>query len=306
MAERASFRIRAALLAALLLLCLLPGPGRAETDAGTEAPDFIAAAFELLEEGNPFVRRYEKQTGKEITPLFPWGVPYYFGGLSGGKGHGWFYLAYPDYFIKTCEQGSGYFRVGKLYFYGLDCVGFTRHVYKACGLKSHPSLGDIMTKWWDLRDHIVYSSRQGNEAPPFDRLKDTLQTGDLFVIKHENTRSRHVMMYIGTLRSFGYTEEEEPELASWLDWPLVIHCGLSPLYGERFQKLIDEYPDKYGYATTTDGGVAVSLLGPAPEDAPEHGHVQNTDYAWFTMNDGGYQLTLINLTDVKYYAWYRP
>ena len=126
------------------------------------------------------------------------------------------------------------------------------------------------------------------------------------MVKHEDSKSRHVMMYIGTLRFFGYTAEEEPALASWLDWPLVIHCGLSPFYGERFRKLIDEYPDKYGKATTTDGGVAISLLGPKPEDAPEHGHVQNTDYAWFTMNDGGYQLTLINLTDVKYYAWYRP
>ena len=301
MAERAGVRIRAAVLAALLLLCLFPGPGRAEA----EVPDLTAAAFELLEEGNPFVRRYEKLTGKEITPLFPWGVPYYFGGLSGSKGNGWFYMAYPDYFIKMCEHGSGYFRVGERYFYGLDCIGFTRHVYKACGLPAHPSLADIMTQW-EQKQYHVYDSRKGHEAPPYDQLKDTLRVGDLLVVKHEDSKSRHVMMYIGTLRFFGYTAEEEPALASWLDWPLVIHCGLSPLYGERFQKLIDEYPDKYGYATTTDGGVAISLLGPAPEDAPEHGHVQNTDYAWFTMNDGGYQLTLINLTDVKYYAWYRP
>ena len=301
MAERAGVRIRAAVLAALLLLCLFPGPGRAEA----EVPDLTAAAFELLEEGNPFVKRYEKMTGKTITPLFPWGVPYYFGGLSGSKGNGWFYMAYPDYFIKMCEHGSGYFKVGERYFYGLDCIGFTRHVYKACGLPAHPSLADIMTQW-EQKQYHVYDSRKGHEAPPYDQLKDTLRVGDLLVVKHEDSKSRHVMMYIGTLRSFGYTEEEEPELAPWLDWPLVIHCGLSPLYGERFQKLIDEYPDKYGYATTTDGGVAVSLLGPAPEDAPEHGHVQNTDYAWFTMNDGGYLLTLINLTDVKYYAWYRP
>ena len=214
-------------------------------------------------------------------------------------------MAYPDYFIKMCEHGSGYFRVGERYFYGLDCIGFTRHVYKACGLPAHPSLADIMTQW-EQKQYHVYDSRKGHEAPPYDQLKDTLRAGDLLVVKHEESRSRHVMMYIGTLRSFGYTAEEEPALAPWLDWPLVIHCGLSPFYGERFQKLIDEYPDKYGNATTTDGGVAVSLLGPEPGDAPEHGHVQNTDYAWFTMNDGGYQLTVINLTDVKYYAWYRP
>ena len=301
MAERAAVRIRAAVLAALLLLCLFPGPGRAEA----EAPDLTAAAFELLEEGNPFVTRYEKLSGKEITPLFPCGVPYYFGGLSGSKGNGWFYMAYPDYFIKMCEHGSGYFKVGERYFYGLDCIGFTRHVYKACGLPAHPSLADIMTQW-EQKQYHVYDSRKGHEAPPYDQLKDTLRVGDLLVVKHEDSKSRHVMMYIGTLRFFGYTAEEEPALASWLDWPLVIHCGLSPFYGERFRKLIDEYPDKYGKATTTDGGVVISLLGPAPEDAPEHGHVQNTDYAWFTMNDGGYQLTLINLTDVKYYAWYRP
>ncbi|MBR3333203.1 MAG: C40 family peptidase [Clostridia bacterium] len=301
MAERAGVRIRAAVLAALLLLCLFPGPGRAEA----EVPDLTAAAFELLEEGNPFVRRYEKLTGKEITPLFPWGVPYYYGGLSGSKGNGWFYMAYPDYFIKMCEHGSGYFKVGERYFYGLDCIGFTRHVYKACGLPAHPSLADIMTQW-EQKQYHVYDSRKGHEAPPYDQLKNTLRVGDLLVVKHEDSKSRHVMMYIGTLRSFGYTAEEEPALASWLDWPLVIHCGLSPFYGERFQKLIDEYPDKYGKATTTDGGVAISLLGPKPENAPEHGHVQNTDYAWFTMNDGGYQLTVVNLTDVKYYAWYRP
>ena len=301
MAERAAVRIRAAVLAALLLLCLFPGPGRAEA----EVPDLTAAAFELLEEGNPFVKRYEKLTGKTITPLFPWGVPYYFGGLSGSKGNGWFYMAYPDYFIKMCEHGSGYFKVGERYFYGLDCIGFTRHVYKACGLPAHPSLADIMTQW-EQKQYHVYDSRKGHEAPPYDQLKNTLRVGDLLVVKHEDSKSRHVMMYIGTLRSFGYTAEEEPALASWLDWPLVIHCGLSPFYGERFRKLIDQYPDKYGKATTTDGGVAISLLGPKPEDAPEHGHVQNTDYAWFTMNDGGYQLTLINLTDVKYYAWYRP
>ena len=113
------------------------------------------------------------------------------------------------------------------------------------------------------------------------------------------------MIYIGTLRDFGYTAEEEPSLAEWLDYPLVIHCGLSPFYGERFQQIIDENPDKYEGCTTTDGGVAVSIVGVNPEDAPVHEHVQNTDYDWFVMNDGGYVLSVVNLSDVKYYAWYR-
>lgn len=300
--KTACFGRRAAaaiLLAALLFVC--PGQSRAER----EPSDLIEAAFELLEEGNPFVTRYERLTGREITPLFPYGVPYFFGGLTGAKGNGWFYLAYPDYFVKNCTSGSSYYKVGKLYFYGLDCTGFTKHVYKACGKQPHPTLSKIMTAWWELRHNLVYDHRKGHEAPPYDQLKDTLEIGDLLVIKHESGRYRHVMMYIGTLRDFGYTAEEEPALAAWLEYPLVIHCGESPFYGERFQKLIDEYPEKYGRCTTTDGGVAVSILGPAPEDAPEHGHVQNTDFSWFTMNDGGYQLTVINMTDVKYYCWYR-
>ena len=32
---------------------------------------------------------------------------------------------------------------------------------------------------------------------------------------------------------------------------------------------------------------------------------QIKDYDWFVMNDGGYVLSVVNLSDVKYYAWYR-
>ena len=80
-------RTAAALLAAVLLLPC--GTGRAQR----EPSDLIEAAFELLEDGNPFVRRYEEQTGRKIEPLFPYGVPYFYGGLSGAKGNGWFYMA---------------------------------------------------------------------------------------------------------------------------------------------------------------------------------------------------------------------
>ena len=299
MVKKAAARAAAALLAVLALFAAASGRGLAET----EPSDLIEAAFELLEEGNPFTARYEQLTGKKIEPLFRWGVPYYYGGLTGARGSGYFYLNYPDYHVHVCENGSSWFQVGKRYFYGLDCAGFTRHVLKACGKTAHPGLSDMLAGWFSFH---VYDSREGHEAPPWDRLKDTLQVGDLLVIRHGGgSGGRHIMMYIGTLTDFGYTAEEEPGLAPWLEYPLVIHCGLSPLYGERFQKLIDEYPEKYGNCTTTDGGVAVSLLGPEPEDAPEHGHVQNTDYDWFVMNDGGYQLTVVSLSDVKEYCWYR-
>ena len=298
--RRGLIRPAAVLLAACLAMAGLVVPAAAEVQQSS----LIEAAFEMLEEGNPFVRRYGEITGQKVEALFPWGVPYFFGGLTGAKGSGWFYLAYPDYHVHLCEKGSNYFRKGKYYFYGVDCSGFIRHVYRACRKQDLPPLSTVMLSW-DQREYHLYDYREGFEAPPYGELKDVLQVGDLLVIKHEDTGYRHVMMYIGTLRDFGYTAEEEPALAGWLDCPLVIHCGNNPFYGERFQKLIDTYPEKYGRCTTTDGGVAVSIMGPEPADAPEHGNVQGTDYSWFTMNDGGYLLTVIGTADVKYYCWYR-
>ena len=231
-------------------------------------------------------------------------LPYYFGGLSGTKWNGYFYMSYPNYHVITCECRTGYFQPGKTYLYGLDCTGFTRHVFKACGREPHPPLSEILNNW-DQRQYHLFDNREGFEAPPYQELKNSLQEGDLLVVKHENSESRHVMMYIGTLRDYGYNTTDESELAKWLDYPLVIHCGLSPFFGERFQQIIDENPDLYEGCTTTDGGVAVSIVGVNPEDAPVHEHVQNTDYDWFVMNDGGYVLSVVNLSDVKYYAWYR-
>lgn len=294
-------RAAAAALTALMVAMTFAGTVRAEAPAS----ELTEAAFELLEEGNPFVKRYEQLTGKTIETLFPQGVPYFFGGLTGAKGNGWFYLSYPDYHVHLCTKGSNYYREGTLYFYGLDCGGFTRHVYKTCGKPVHPALSDMLFKW-ELLPHHLYDFRKGSEAPAWDSLKDTLQAGDLLVIRHNKTRRRHIMMYIGTLRDFGYTAEEEPSLEAWLDYPLVVHCGQNPFYGERFQKLIDGNPEKYGLCTTTNGGVAVALLGPEAKDAPENGNVQGTDYAWFTMNDGGYPLAVIDMSDVTYFCWYRP
>ena len=296
-------RIKKTAIMLLLTVVLLTG-STGLCRAEVQQSDLIEAAFTMLEEGNPFTKRYEEITGRTIEPLFPQGVPYYFGGVSGTMGNSWFYLSYPYYHIHECDQKSNYFQLGKSYFYGLDCSGFIKYVYRTCKKKDPPSLTDILIVW-EYRSRHVYDYREGFEAPPFDQLKDTLEVGDLLVIKHELSNTRHVMMYIGTLKDFGYTAEEEPELAGWLDYPLVIHCGMSPFYGERFQKLIDENPERYGKATTTDGGVAVSIIGVEPDQAPEHGHVQNADYDWFTMNDGGYMLSVVNMEDVKYYAWYR-
>ena len=286
-----------ALLAALLLLA-------AAAPAGAELKSALLTEVALtgLEEGNPFALRYEQLTGTHIEPLFPQGVPYFFGGIGGKWGKGWFFASYPYYHKKICEHGSDFFVEGQVYLYGLDCAGFLRYVYINAGRYPPPTITEITTSVKTQAGHVFPA---GTEMPAFDRLKDTLEPGDLLAIRHREAHYGHIMMYIGTLRDFGYTAEDEPELAPYLDYPLVIHCGTSPFYGERFQKLIDESHGRYRRCLTTDGGVAVSIVGVDPEAAPVHVHVQQTDFDLFEMKDGGYQLTVINMNDLEACVWYR-
>jgi hypothetical protein len=115
---------------------------------------------------------------------------------------------------------------------------------------------------------------------------------------------RHVVMYIGTLRDYGFTAEEVPDLAAYLDYPLVIHCGTHPQYGERFQQLIDSHPEKYGNCLTTDGGVQVSIWG-VPRDAAEyHETVQKNDFDYFKLPNGQV-MTIYDLKNVSKWRWMR-
>jgi hypothetical protein len=150
----------------------------------------------------------------------------------------------------------------------------------------------------------VYTHREGQQMPPFEELKDTLQIGDLFVFKKPETVYRHIMMYIGTLADYGFTAENEPELKDYLNYPLCAHCGNSPLYGDRFQRFIDDNPVEYGRCLTTDGGVQVSLIGIPPENVPYHVHVQQTDYDYFLLSDGTW-LTVRNVFGLSSYCWFR-
>ena len=282
------------LLWIVLLVCSGPEPVRADLAASP----LIEAGFELLEEGNPFVRRYGEITGREVKALFPLGVPYFFGGRSGWG----LWEHYPDYTLWKCLQASDYYKVGQFYIYGLDCTGFTQHINTRCGRPRHDSLSNMLAGWEGRRPEHLYDGDK--PMPPFPELKNTLLPGDFLVLRHENAHYRHIAMYIGTLRDFGYTAEQEPALAEYLDFPLVIHCGNSPVYGARFQALIDSDP-RFQYAQTTDGGVQISLVGVPAEAVPEHAHVQRTDYDYFTMQDGGYVLTVISMEHLAAFCWFR-
>ena len=223
-------RRRTAALLAVLLLCT------AFAQADLEQSDCIEIAFELLEEGNPFAVRYTQITGREITALFPLGVPYLWGGKNS---YNCMFRDYPDYSFWKCPNSSDFFREGLQYFCGLDCSGFTCYINRKLGRPDHDTLTNMLIRRTDQRDYHLYNQTPEKQPPPYHELKDTLQAGDFLLIHHEGSKYRHIMMYIGTLRDYGYTAEQEPELAPYLDYPLVIHCGNSPVYGERFQQLIE-------------------------------------------------------------------
>ena len=271
--------------------------------AQVERNPILDTAFACVEENNIFQRRYNELTGAEVTSLFPLGVPYFFGGQDTEK----LMSCYPDYAKRDCYETTRFYRAKKYYVFGFDCSGFCRYVYAQNDLGAIDTLSNMILhkKYYPTSlggdgSHI-YNHHTG--MPPYDELYQTLQVGDLLVSK---PRARHIMMYIGTLREFGFTTEELGEdLAPYIDYPLVIHCGPNPQYGPRFQEFIDTHPEQYGDCLTTDGGVAVSIVGIPVADAPCQVHDGITDFGYFPMDDGNFWLTVWDLDACTSYCWFR-
>lgn len=279
---------------AMLLLC-----GSVPSLAEVERSPILDAAFSLLEKDNIFLRRYNEITGAQVEALFELGVPYIFG----GKNPELFMSKYPEYATRDCWEQTKFYRKGKKYIFGMDCAGYTQWIHQQVGKPAHDTLDQMILKWdYERKGNHLYNHRKGHEMPPYNELKDHLIVGDLLVGK---LSARHIMMYIGTLADYGFTAEEVPELADYLDYPLVIHCGPSPVYGARFEKLIQENPERYGNCSTTNGGVEVSIIGVPLDAAPYHEHVQINDFDYFLIDDGNYLLTIWNLPACTSFCWFR-
>ena len=128
-----------------------------------------------------------------------------------------------------------------------------------------------------------------------------LQPGDLVCVKHGTF---HVMMYLGTMRMFGWTEATAGEAASLLDEPLVIHCGGNPFYYDRYKVYISEK----GYRNTMppDGGVTVSVIRQTDADAPHSRDVfWGKHFGWYNIR-AGQPLLVFRLEDCTDLAWYGP
>lgn len=300
-------RLTALILAVMTLSCLPAVAEETQAAALVQRSELLDAAFSMLEEGNPFLAAYNEITGANVEAVFEYGLPYFFGGKHDQNmvdGVSLTFSRVPLYAKRKCWENTNFYRKNAYYLYGLDCSGYTQWIFSEVGWPEHDKLDAMINQWGKYGDkNHVYSHRKGKEMPAFNELASTLQVGDLLVGKHA---ARHVMMFIGTLREYGFTAETAPELADYLDYTLVIHCGPNPEYGARMQQFLDEHADEpyYQGVLVPDGGVSVSIIGVPLEDAPHQGVDGKNEFSWFELPDGT-KITIWDLPSCTSFCWFR-
>lgn len=244
---------------------------------GVKQTRVLNAAFSLLEEGNVFLKKYQEMTGSDIKAAYPLGLPYFFGGRDEA-------LLYK---IMEAWQNSGHFKKGRSYVYGYDCIGFTRHVYQKAGLNHPATIPDMFT----LPEYEV--SRIDVMSHPYPEWRNLLNVGELLILKGKVYH--HVMIFIGTLRDYGFTQEELGEtLFRYRDFPLFIHCADNPWAITRNRKHIESLKRTLPIYDT-DGGVHVALVGVPPVQAPYTVQVGNVKVHAFELM--GAYLPLYDLSE---------
>ena len=247
----------------------------------------LDAALSMLEESNPFLKRYNADTGAGIDARYPLGCPYYWGGRHAEK------------ILDRVrpEQGSDYYQTDRQYLYGFDCAGYTRWVTEQAGYAPHDSISNLLNRN-NYREYAVYkaATKAGNK-----RVEE-LAVGDILCIEHA-TGGYHCAMFIGTLLDYGYTARSLPkELRPYLHYPLLIHATDNSDYYERYRLYLEEQGD-----TTTCppcGGVIVTLLDASAEDAPfRTPAVSGLDTPCFELE--GYHLQITDLSTEKQIRWIR-
>ncbi|HPF88550.1 MAG TPA: hypothetical protein PK537_10920 [Candidatus Limiplasma sp.] len=242
----------------------------------------LDVAFEMLEEGNPILERYNEITGADVQARYELGLPYFFGGKDPDR------LMTIGHAVETMKI----YIEGDRYIYGFDCTGYMDWINLETGRPKNDTLEYMITKYVDYKD---------NQLPindvPYAELKNYLEVGDYLVTK---VNRRHIMMYIGTLADYGYTAEEVPELADYLEYPLLIHCGKNPTYGDRYAEYIEENNLN---CNTTNGGVSITIVGMPVEGVPHFIHAYKSDHYYFDLN--GYMLVVQDMSVTTSHVWFR-
>lgn len=246
-----------------------------------EQQAWLDDALGMLEADNPVLRQYQVVAGSLVSAEYLLGVPYFF---SGETGNG---MLKPR--VPNPNSTTRYFRAERTYLYGLDCAGYLNLVLSRNNL-GHVSIAKM------IRDG------QGGELLAADPSEwpEFLLPGDLIGMDHG--RYNHIVMYIGTMRTFGWTEETAGEALPVLDMPLVIHCGSNPFYYERYQ----EYIRQCGYRNTypPDGGVTVSVVLPDTKGAPYRMSPPwgwGNDFYWYLLD--GSPLLVFSLDTADSLVW---
>ena len=245
--------------------------------------ELLSAAFSALPLDHWALQRYLDIADTIVFSRWPeTGVPYYFGGHSEEK------VLRPF----APSQPSSYYRSDRYYLCGFDCSSFLRWAEAKAGFTAMDQLDQIIQ---DRASSFPVSRKSSAE------WMQVMIPGDLLVIDHGTL---HTGMIIGTPRMYGITAEEAPELADWLDAPLMIHCGEDPFVHDRFASYIETLTYRIKI-TPPDGGVTVSLLVNTPEDAP---HVRTApwgkNYGYFLLGDQA--LTVYPLSSCRKLAWLHP
>ncbi|MBR1686230.1 MAG: C40 family peptidase [Clostridia bacterium] len=254
----------------------LPYPFRR---ARIQESEILDSAFSMLEEENAFLQRYDDTAGALTEAVFPLGLPYYFGGRNEEK------------LMMRLQptQESHYFRKNRQYLYGFDCAGFTKWAYRMQGKSEHPDLADLLRK--NARNFVLPTDHT-------ETWQCFLEPGDVISVDHGYD---HSLMYIGTLRTLGFREDEVERAEEIMDLPLAIHCGTNPMYYARYSAWLLETGDRT--TTPTDGGVTVSVIMPDRHTAP---HVMDspwgTEYGYYEVQ--GSPLLVFPLDDCTAFAWY--
>ena len=274
--------VRWLLLACILLCTAFPCVSRALTPN-----DMLESALSMLEDGNPFLERYNAETGRSVQARFEHGCPYFWGGRSEAR-----LLTV----MSAWKSSPGYYIKDQSYVYGFDCTGFVQWVLLQTGHQPLGAISDALALPVPSPLDIEGSGR----ATGAD-LSRLLRPGDVLAI-HHHRNSYHVAMYIGTLREYGYTEKDvSAELLTLLDHPLIIHCTVSSDYYIRYEDYIEDTYE--GAVYPPDGGVIVSVVAPralAPytEINPDNDHT-----SYFLLDD--YQLQVYDLSADEQTRWLR-
>lgn len=265
-----------------VLLCLAISPASC-----ADRSRYLDVALSFLEEDNPFLLRYNEQTGAGIKARFELGCPYFWGGRQAGA------ILRP----ASPSSSSDYYKTDRKYLCGFDCVGFTRYINLKTGYAEHPPVSGMLNR--SLYTECII---RGAAKAHGEELSSMLRIGDILAIRHPSG-GFHSAMYCGTLSYYGYTETTLPEeLIPYINYPLLIHCTGSSDYHLRYKAWLEaqgmeDIEPPYG-------GVIVTILDVPPEAATAStpGAI-NLGAPCFDLE--GYHLQVSDLAQEKQYRWIR-